>query len=422
MIKYSYRFSLKSSDEDKPLPLRLRVTFNSKRVEIYTGINISSSQWNNDKQRITKNNPLNHTITKYISIIEDIFSEYEVIHKRYPTTEEFKVLFKSKQGKSVIERVAPMKFSELISLYMDEMATARQWALETHRSYMKLYNTINDFDSNLKVNDVTADTLRALVDYYLKPRRNSGKKKKSCRNTSIKRAIDNYIRILKWAEKKGIYKGIAHIDFDQKFKGTSDKLSEIIYLEWHELMALFNYDFKELKTYEQVRDIFCFCCFSSLRFSDAINLKWSNIYNDKINITTQKTSRSLVIELNNYARLILEKYEKRAFKDDFVFPRLNLYTINNILKEIGGILKFDTPIKEVYFKGAVRHEKIHLKKDLLSSHAGRRTFVVNALRLGIPAEVIIKWTGHSDFKNLKPYVKIVDELKEKEMDKFNYPQ
>ena len=53
------------------------------------------------------------------------------------------------------------------------------------------------------------------------------------------------------------------------------------------------------------------------------------------------------------------------------------------------------------------------------THAARRTFVINALRLGIPSEVIIKWTGHKDFSALKPYVKIVDELKASEMDKFN---
>lgn len=53
------------------------------------------------------------------------------------------------------------------------------------------------------------------------------------------------------------------------------------------------------------------------------------------------------------------------------------------------------------------------------AHCGRRTFIVNALRLGVPSEVIMKWTGHSDYKAMKPYIKIVDKLKVSEMDKFN---
>ena len=48
-----------------------------------------------------------------------------------------------------------------------------------------------------------------------------------------------------------------------------------------------------------------------------------------------------------------------------------------------------------------------------------RTFVVNYLRLGISAEVIMKWTGHSDFTAMKPYVAIVDELKKESMAKYN---
>lgn len=48
-----------------------------------------------------------------------------------------------------------------------------------------------------------------------------------------------------------------------------------------------------------------------------------------------------------------------------------------------------------------------------------RTFVVNYLRLGISAEVIMKWTGHSDFTAMRPYVAIVDELKKESMAKYN---
>ncbi len=38
---------------------------------------------------------------------------------------------------------------------------------------------------------------------------------------------------------------------------------------------------------------------------------------------------------------------------------------------------------------------------------------------GIPAEVIMMWTGHSDFYAMKPYIEIVDKLKANEMQKFN---
>ena len=60
-----------------------------------------------------------------------------------------------------------------------------------------------------------------------------------------------------------------------------------------------------------------------------------------------------------------------------------------------------------------------LKWELITTHCARRTFVVNSLRLGIPAEVIMKWTGHSDFKAMKPYIEIVDELKKENMSRYD---
>ncbi|MDR2928483.1 MAG: hypothetical protein LBV41_09865 [Cytophagaceae bacterium] len=93
--------------------------------------------------------------------------------------------------------------------------------------------------------------------------------------------------------------------------------------------------------------------------------------------------------------------------------------MNSYLKEMGKICGLNEEIRIVYFSGNKRIEEVHPKHKLLSTHCGRRTFIVNALYLGIPAEVVMKWTRHSDFTAMKPYIKIVDELKEKEMNKFN---
>ena len=41
---------------------------------------------------------------------------------------------------------------------------------------------------------------------------------------------------------------------------------------------------------------------------------------------------------------------------------------------------------------------------LAGTHTGRRTFIVNALSLGITPNIVMKWTGHSDYKAMKPYI------------------
>ena len=57
---------------------------------------------------------------------------------------------------------------------------------------------------------------------------------------------------------------------------------------------------------------------------------------------------------------------------------------------------------------------------LVGTHTGRRTFIVNALSRGIAPNVVMKWTGHNDYKAMKPYIDIVDSIRAKEMTKMDF--
>ena len=93
--------------------------------------------------------------------------------------------------------------------------------------------------------------------------------------------------------------------------------------------------------------------------------------------------------------------------------------MNDYLRELTELAGIDEPIRETYYKGNERIDEIFPKHALLSTHAGRRTFICNALALGIPPQVVMKWTGHSDYKAMKPYIDIADQTKINAMEKFN---
>ena len=107
-----------------------------------------------------------------------------------------------------------------------------------------------------------------------------------------------------------------------------------------------------------------FCCFTGLRYSDVHNLKKSDIRDGYIEITTVKTAERLIIELNNHSKAIL-----------------------------GELAEINEPVSETYYKGNKRIDTITPKYALLGTHAGRRTFICNALALGIPAQVVMGWGG-----------------------------
>lgn len=194
----------------------------------------------------------------------------------------------------------------------------------------------------------------------------------------------------------------------------------MIFLTWEELSKLREYSIPATKQYlERVRDVFLFQCFTGLRYSDVFNLRRSDVKENHIEVTTVKTADSLVIELNNYSRAILDKYRQVAFEGDKVLPVVSNQKMNDYLKELSKLAGIDEPVRETYYKGNERIDLVTPKCELMSTHAGRRTFICNALSLGIPAQVVMKWTGHSDYKAMKPYIDIADDIKANAMDKFN---
>jgi integrase len=146
-------------------------------------------------------------------------------------------------------------------------------------------------------------------------------------------------------------------------------------------------------------------------------LSKSDVQRERINIITHKTIDPSYIELNDYSTALLKKYEDSPIKK--AFPVISNQKMNEYLKELGELAKLTDPTKVVHFKNNERYEEVHPKYAVLSTHCGRRTFIVLALTLGIPIAVIMKWTGHKSYSSMKPYIKIVDSLKEEEMKKFN---
>ena len=134
-----------------------------------------------------------------------------------------------------------------------------------------------------------------------------------------------------------------------------------------------------------------------------------------VKVVTAKTGDTIKIDLNKYSRAILERYADEKSP----LPIISNQKMNQYVKEVCYIAGIDSPVTIVYYKGAERIEEVHPKYELIGTHTGRRTFICNALTMGIPASTVMEWTGHSDYKAMKPYVKIADKEKAKAMRAFD---
>lgn len=223
---------------------------------------------------------------------------------------------------------------------------------------------------------------------------------------------------LRWCRKEGYLRSD---DYLRRGLHLRCPQKAVVYLTLDELLQLHYFDYGRHYALSKVRDIFCFCAFTGLRFSDAAKLRWDDVFDDHINVVTQKTADILSIELNKYSRGIIKRCAQRnAFiLSKYVLPTISIQKCNEHLKDCAMLAQIDEKVRLISFRGPLREEKVVLKWEILTTHCARRTFVVNALRLGISAEVIMKWTGHSDFKAMRPYVDIVDDLKREKMALFD---
>ena len=168
----------------------------------------------------------------------------------------------------------------------------------------------------------------------------------------------------------------------------------------------------------KVRDMFCFCAFTGLRYSDMAALRWSDIAGDTMCITTYKTYDRLLVPLNAFATELLGRYRNQSFPEGRIFPIISNQKFNEYLKELCELCGFNEPVTRVCYRAGRREEVTQPKFKLMGSHAGRRSFICFALASGIPPQVVMKWTGHSDYTAMKPYIEIDEQVRSAQMQVF----
>ncbi|KAA6318645.1 Tyrosine recombinase XerC [termite gut metagenome] len=420
-IKRNIIFSLESRKKNGKsivvnVPIRMRVMYAGQRIEFTTGYRIDTAKWDEAAQRVKNGctnklkqnaSQINNDLSKYYADIQTIFKEFEIA-ETIPTPQQVKTAFTEKQkGKTIDTLKHP--FFERFDDFVKERGTKNDWTFSTYEKFASVKNHLLAFDKDIQFNDWNEFRLTDYVNYL--------RAEKKMRNSTIDNQLDFLRWFLRWAVEKGYSENRAFEAFKPKLKTTQKK---VIFLTWEELNRLRDYPIPESKKYlERVRDVFLFCCFTGLRYSDVFNLRRSDVKSGHIEVTTVKTADSLTIELNNHSKTILDKYKDTAFEDDKALPVISNQKMNDYLKELAELAQINEPIRETYYKGNERIDVVTPKYALLGTHAGRRTFICNALSLGIPAQVVMKWTGHSDYKAMKPYIDIADDIKANAMDKFN---
>jgi integrase len=205
-----------------------------------------------------------------------------------------------------------------------------------------------------------------------------------------------------------------NLDFRKKSFRSMSEEPEIIFLTWDELIILKDFKFKD-KHLSDVRDIFCFGCFTGMRFSDIKALSPENIHPDKILYRVVKTGETNAVPLNPYSKTILEKHFTK--KNLRCLPVISEPQTNSFLKTLAEKCKLTRKVQIVHFRGAKRIAETQPLHKILTFHMSKKTFMTNFLAKGGSLLTAMSITGNKDLKTARRYYKVVDSLKQSEMKK-----
>lgn len=409
IVNRTYDVSLRNNGKDLQTP-RLRIKWcNSHSIVVVSlPCKVSPKGWNKDEGRCkprsfhgrTTSTEINRLIEEYISKADEVFSRYEV-REHTPTKDEFRNSYRLLMN-GVSD--GSITLADAMARYVDANKVSLSDGSIGVFHYQR--NIIKRQYADTMLHQVDGAWLDAFVDDLVK---------KEQSNKTISNKVNHIKSVLLWARNQGIYQGDAH-QYKLRLKmAQNNKVS--LFLTWDELMRLYHLELDG--EYDRIRDFFCFCSFTSLRISDVAQLKKHSVVNGKIHLTIKKTNKPVSVDLNKYSSAIIEKYADDRLIGDALLPSYHTSTETEKLKTV--CLKANI-VEMVSISRMVGNKMVTITKpkyEMITFHAARRTFVVNALSMGIPPSVVMQWTGHADYESMKPYINIADDAKRQEMDKFN---
>lgn len=383
-MKLSILFLLRRNrtNEKGVCAIECRITLDKQRKPFSTGIFINPEYWNASKQKAHPPNKGNNQVNTQLSLIKQEINQaflYLQVQEKEFSVDDIYSQFKGenvKLDKSIKEmfHLHIYKQEKLIGISTTKVSVAKFYQTQAHvLSFIKKkYNRSDYLLKDLSMAFITE------FEFYLKT------EKRFMQNT-IYKTLQRFRQIVKLS---------VALDYLPKdpfllYKGKKPK-KEIVFLSKDELRNLEQHQFASDRL-QQVADMFIFCCYTGLAYTEMATLKESNIQtgfddNKWLYIRRQKTKKSYEVPLLTKASDILNKYNT----EDQLLPVVSNQRFNSYLKEIAEIVGID---------------------KILTHHIARKTFASTILLFNnVPMEIVSELLGHSEIGiTQQHYAKIVRE-------------
>ena len=383
----SLSFQVKSSKKNEfgKAPIYARITINEVRTEFSIKRFIEPDKWIN-KAGVAKGNTedIKNLNAHVLAVRSKLFQHYNRMLEgdKSITAEAVKNAYFgiTEKSKTIVE-VFEYHNQQMKSLIDKDFAAGTYerycTALSHTKEFLKYKYNVTDYP----IKQVNHEFITEF-EYFLK-------KVRKCSHNTVIKYITNFKKIMRiclcnnWIEKDPFINYRFHLH----------EVEREILME-HELQAIADKNFATSRL-GQVRDIFLFCCFTALAYSDVKKLSKQHLIvgidgGKWIKINRTKTDTRSSIPILPMAQDILNKYagNQKCTYDNTLLPVSSNQKMNDYLKEIAAVCGIE---KNITF------------------HIARHTFATTVtLQNGVPIESVSKMMGHKSIPTTQIYAKVLD--------------
>ena len=389
------------------LPILLYFSYDGKRLQYYTGERSDLKYWDIKQQRIYPSHG-GRQINDFLNYLEGKVWELYRMAKASgirPGNEYFRNALRKGNNRSSYD------FFDVLIQYIEEKQ--KIWSITTFREVRSFYNHLRAFSEvcgyTLSFEKINKVFLEALIGYFTGAMAHS--------NSTCRKNIMILKGFLKWAEGKGYHHNNQYLSFRFPWTYGQRYYPSPLALEREELLQFMEYKFEDHRL-RQVRDIFCFMCFTGLTYREVYSLKRESVSEDWLYLssTGKKIIRS--IPLNSHALKILSECTGRQEQKERFFPGFSNVTMNYLLKKAAEKAGLDKPVQVIIYSGTDERRRQIPKWKAMSGRLALHTFIMTAFESGINTHMVREFTGYRSLAGIRKYESAFMEMKQAEMKRF----
>lgn len=375
------------------IPVMCRITVNGKISQFSCKLDVEEKTWNIELGRVSGRSTVAQETNRMLDKIRvGINKAYQDICDKdnYVTAEKVRNAF---LGMGMNHETLLAVFRQHNEDYEKQVGKIK--SLRSYWKYCIVYKHLEEFiKQRYKVSDIALKELAPafITDFELFLRT----EKNHCNNT-----VWSYMMPFRSIIFTAINNGWLQRDPFYAYSITKEETKRG-FLSKEEINLLIKGTFKK-PSYTLIRDLFIFCTFTGLSWTDMANLTKENLQTSFdghlwIKTNRQKTGTESNIRLLDVAKHIIEKYDGMT-DDDKLLPVPCYVNCKNSIKVIA--------------------KKCGIEKNV-TWHVSRHTYATTVcLSNDVPIETLSKMLGHRSIRTTQIYAKITAEKVSRDMEKLS---